>query len=112
MQDRISQSTMPYRSENDAGGPELVIAYNSEYKYTNSRKSVAIGETNAPKNFMPFNATFTTAWPAKLNVEFVNHPDQDDIINDEVAKNIKEGISDINSGRTYTSDQVKKMLGL
>ena len=38
--------------------------------------------------------------------------DQDDIISGEVAKNIEEGIADINSGRTHTSDQVKKTLGI
>ena len=47
-----------------------------------------------------------------LNDKFANCPDQDDRISDEVAKNIEDGIADINSGCPYTSDQVKKMPGL
>lgn len=34
------------------------------------------------------------------------------IPSDEVIKNIKEGIADIKAGRVYTSDQVKRKLGL
>ena len=37
---------------------------------------------------------------------------QDDVLSDEVIKNIEEGVADIKSGRVYTSDQVKKKLGL
>ncbi|NHI04324.1 hypothetical protein DYY67_1182 [Candidatus Nitrosotalea sp. TS] len=37
---------------------------------------------------------------------------QDDVLSDEVIKNIEEGIADIKAGRVYTSDQVKRKLGL
>ncbi|MEX0855829.1 MAG: hypothetical protein WD018_08725 [Nitrosopumilaceae archaeon] len=37
---------------------------------------------------------------------------QEDLLSDEVIKNIEEGIADIKAGRVYTSDQVKKKLGL
>ena len=37
---------------------------------------------------------------------------QDDILSQQVIKNIEEGIADIKAGRVYTSDQVKKRLGL
>ncbi len=37
---------------------------------------------------------------------------QDDILSDEVIRNIEEGIADIKAGRVYTSDQVKRKLGL
>ena len=37
---------------------------------------------------------------------------QDDVLSDEVIKNIEEGVADIKAGRVYTSDQVKRKLGL
>jgi len=37
---------------------------------------------------------------------------EDDILSDEVIKNIEEGIEDIKKGRVYTSKQLKKKLGL
>ncbi len=37
---------------------------------------------------------------------------QDDSLSKEVIKNIEEGIADIKAGRVYTSEQVKKRLGL
>jgi len=37
---------------------------------------------------------------------------QDDVLSKEVIKNIEEGVTDIKAGRVYTSEQVKKRLGL
>lgn len=37
---------------------------------------------------------------------------KDDMLSDEVIKNIEEGVADIKAGRVYTSDQVKRKLGL
>ncbi len=37
---------------------------------------------------------------------------EDDILNKSVIKNIEEGIADIKAGRVYTSEQLKKKLGL
>ncbi len=37
---------------------------------------------------------------------------QDDVLPKEVIKNIEEGVADIKAGRVYTSEQVKKRLGL
>jgi len=37
---------------------------------------------------------------------------EDDVLSEEVIKNIEEGIADIKAGRVYTSEQVKKKLGL
>lgn len=37
---------------------------------------------------------------------------KDDILSDEVIRNIEEGVADIKAGRVYTSDQVKRKLGL
>lgn len=37
---------------------------------------------------------------------------EDDVLSQRVIKNIEEGIADIKAGRIYTSDQVKKKLGL
>lgn len=37
---------------------------------------------------------------------------QDDVLSGEVIKNIEEGVADIKAGRVYTSDQVKRKLGL
>ena len=37
---------------------------------------------------------------------------EDDVLSDEVIKNIEEGVADIKKGRVYTSKQVKKKLGL
>ena len=37
---------------------------------------------------------------------------QDDVLSDEVIRNIEEGVADIKAGRVYTSDQVRRKLGL
>ena len=37
---------------------------------------------------------------------------EDEVLSEEVIKNIEEGIADIKAGRVYTSDQVKKKLGI
>lgn len=37
---------------------------------------------------------------------------EDDVLSDEVIRNIEEGVADIKAGRVYTSDQVKRKLGL
>jgi predicted transcriptional regulator len=37
---------------------------------------------------------------------------EDDVLSAEVIKNIEEGVADIKAGRVYTSDQVKRKLGL
>jgi len=37
---------------------------------------------------------------------------EDNVLSDEVIKNIEEGVKDIKAGRVYTSEQVKKKLGL
>ncbi len=37
---------------------------------------------------------------------------QDDVLPKEVIKNIEEGVADIKARRVYTSEQVKKRLGL
>ena len=37
---------------------------------------------------------------------------EDDVLSNAVIKNIEEGIADIKAGRVYTSEQVKKKLGL
>jgi len=37
---------------------------------------------------------------------------QDDVLSKKIIKNIEEGVADIKAGRVYTSEQVKKRLGL
>jgi len=37
---------------------------------------------------------------------------EDDVLNQTVIKNIEDGVADIKAGRLYTSEQVKKKLGL
>ena len=37
---------------------------------------------------------------------------EDDVLSKTDIKNIEEGIADIKAGRVYTSEQVKKKLGL
>jgi predicted transcriptional regulator len=37
---------------------------------------------------------------------------EDEALSKTTIKNIEEGIADIKAGRTYTSEQVKKKLGL
>ena len=112
-QDHTGRNSIPYHVRNGIRDMEFVASHNIECTYTNSRVSLASGEVNAPKRLNLLNATFAEhIWPTKPNVIFANDFDQDDTISDEVAKNIEEGVADINSGRTYTSEQVKKMLGL
>ena len=36
----------------------------------------------------------------------------DDVLSKETIKNIEQGLADIKAGRVYTSEQVKKKLGL
>lgn len=36
----------------------------------------------------------------------------DDVLSQSIIKNIEEGVADIKAGRVYTSEQVKKKLGL
>ena len=37
---------------------------------------------------------------------------QDDMLSPAIIKNIEEGVADIKAGRVYTSEQVRKRLGL
>lgn len=37
---------------------------------------------------------------------------EDDVLSKIVIRNIEEGVADIKAGRVYTSEQVKKKLGL
>jgi predicted transcriptional regulator len=37
---------------------------------------------------------------------------EDDVLSKTVIRNIEEGVADIKAGRVYTSEQVKKKLGL
>ena len=37
---------------------------------------------------------------------------QDDMLTEEVIKNIEEGVADIKAGRVYTTEQLNKELGL
>lgn len=37
---------------------------------------------------------------------------EDDLLSPAVIKNIEEGVADIKAGRVYTSEQVRKRLGL
>ena len=37
---------------------------------------------------------------------------QDDVLSKEIIKNIEESVADIKAGSVYTSEQVKKRLGL
>ena len=37
---------------------------------------------------------------------------EDDLLSPVIIKNIEEGIADIKAGRVYTSEQVRKRLGL
>ena len=37
---------------------------------------------------------------------------EDEVLSQAVIKNIEEGVADIKAGRVYTSEQVKKKLGL
>ncbi|HUT05518.1 MAG TPA: hypothetical protein VMW74_02365 [Nitrosopumilaceae archaeon] len=42
----------------------------------------------------------------------LNITQEEDILSPSVIKNIEEGIADIKAGRVYTSEQVKKKIGL
>ena len=91
---------------------ESVAIQSSEYAYNDNKKLAANAAVSAPPRLIMFNDTFTkNTLIIKLNDGSTNYS-EDDIISDKVAENIKEGIADINAGRTYTSDQVRKMLGL
>lgn len=37
---------------------------------------------------------------------------EDDMLSPAIIKNIEKGVADIKAGRVYTSEQVKKKLGL
>ena len=42
----------------------------------------------------------------------LNITQEEDVLSPSVIKNIEEGIADIKAGRVYTSEQVKKKIGL
>lgn len=42
----------------------------------------------------------------------LNTAQEDDVLSPTTIKNIEEGLADIKAGRVYTSEQVKKKLGL
>jgi predicted transcriptional regulator len=42
----------------------------------------------------------------------LNITQEEDILSPDIIKNIEEGIADIKAGRVYTSEQVKKKMGL
>ena len=66
---------------------------------------MTVGEDDASKRLKPLGITFAyITWLAKPNAKLANDFNQDDMISDDVAKNIEEGVADINSGRTYTSE--------
>lgn len=106
MINRTSRDSIPHPSKNNPRNHEFVAVQNSAYVYTDSRKSATIGKVSAPTNTNPFGATFTEgALETILNGKFANCHDQDDRISDEVAKNIEDGIADINSRCPYTPDE-------
>ena len=48
----------------------------------------------------------------KVIVRLLRIAQEDDMLSPSVIKNIEKGIADIKARRTYTSDQVKKKIGL
>jgi predicted transcriptional regulator len=42
----------------------------------------------------------------------LNITQEEDILSPDIIKNIEEGLADIKAGRVYTSEQVKKKMGL
>lgn len=42
----------------------------------------------------------------------LNITQEEDILSPDIIKNIEEGLADIKAGRVYTSEQVKKKIGL
>lgn len=113
IQDNADRDNAPHLLGNELMiGFESVAIQNSKYAYTDSKKPAADTMVSAPLLPTVFSDTFTKNISSiKLNDGSANYS-EDDIISAAVAKNIEEGVADINAGRTYTSDQVKKMLGL
>ena len=82
---------------------------NSAYRHVDGEKLAVGEEATTPVSVNPTKAIFTEKIEKSV-VEFDNDPDS--VISDEVAKDIEKGLADIKAGRTYTTDQVKEMLGL
>ncbi len=113
MEDYVDQNNAPHLLGNELMiGFEPIAIQNNKYAYTDSKKLAADTMVSAPLLPTVFNDTFAKNISfIKLNDGSANYS-EDDIISARVAKNIEEGVADIDAGRTYTSDQVKKMLGL
>lgn len=88
----------------------LFIIYYSILSYTMEQSTIKLSKKikNDLKKQMNHPGETYEAVIARL----LKVTQEDDILSKTVIKNIEEGIEDIKAGRVYTSEQVKKKLGL
>lgn len=111
MQDQTGHGTIPYGS----GNIEFTTIRNNNhtYTYTHSHKSMISGNTPATIHNIPFDHTISEITCKTIPyIQLDDCFDLDDILTDDDIKGIEEAMADIVAGRTYTSEQVKKMLEL
>lgn len=92
------------------GGIGFAGGQNGERRRSDGAKPAASDDMTTatgadPRGAAPAETARPTAGPADGH-------DPDDAISGRVAKDVEQGISDIRAGRTYTTNQVKEMLGL
>ena len=73
----------------------------STIKLSKKIKNVLKKQMNHPKE------TYET-----VIARLLKNTQEDEVLSKSTIKNIEEGVADIKAGRVYTSEQVKKKLGL
>ena len=88
----------------------LFILYCSIPQYTMEQSTIKLSKkikNDLRKQMNHPGETYETVIARLLKIT-----QEDDTLSKSVIKNIEEGIADIKAGRVYTSEQVKKKLGL
>lgn len=85
-------------------------AYHNILQYTMEQSTIKLSKKL--KNDLRKQMNHPGETYEEVIVRLLKNTQEDDVLSDEIIKNIEEGIADIKAGRVYTSDQVKKKLGL
>ena len=92
---------------------ELISVHDSEYVSTNSRQVLMYRNMSGSIRSAPSIGSFAKNVLIKSHdSNLIDSADQEGILSNKAIRNIAEGMADINAGRTYTSEEVKKILRL
>lgn len=88
----------------------VFILYCGILQYTMEQSTIRLSKQT--KNELKKQMNHPGETYEKVIVRLLKITQEDDALSPSVIKNIEEGIADIKAGRTYTSEQVKKRIGL